>query len=110
MTIFLSTWYHNEIGLTIKPNTTERVVFARTRTGPEATVNTVYESVPSGTSTVTLFIKAEPAKYSLGYAIGKGQAKYIASLESKWLQAFVKGCVYTQCRAIGTPEADLCYY
>lgn len=91
VTIFLSTWYHNEIGVTIKPNSTQRVIVAKTRTGDNAMLSTTYaEDIPAK-GKVKLFIKATTANYSLGYAVGNDEPKYIASLDAGWLQAFVAG-------------------
>ncbi|KDQ06841.1 glycoside hydrolase family 43 protein [Botryobasidium botryosum FD-172 SS1] len=90
LTIFLSNWYHNEIGITLHPNTTQRALVAKTRTGPEATLTTTYtEDIPDGA--ITLLIKAEPKTYSLGYALENQEPVWVTSLESRWLQAFVTG-------------------
>ena len=92
MTIFLSIWYHNEIAITLHPETGARTIVAKTRSGPDATLTTTYAAIPAQ-GAVKLFIKAEPDKYSLGYALGNVEPKYITTVESKWLQAYVQGCV-----------------
>ncbi|RPB00237.1 hypothetical protein L873DRAFT_1835111 [Choiromyces venosus 120613-1] len=65
-TVFFSIRYHNEVGITLHSTTKQRVLFIKTRS----------VGIPSGP--VKLFIKAEPTKYSLGYAVGNGQPNYIA--------------------------------
>lgn len=90
MTIFLSIHYHNEIAVTQHPETKKRVVVAKTRSGPDGALTTTYSEIPE-TGTVRLYIKAEPSKYSLGYAVGKDQPKYTAVVENRWLQAFLPG-------------------
>jgi beta-xylosidase len=90
-TVFLSIQYHNEIAVMLHPNdTSRRVVTAQTRTGPDATLNQTYYDIPS-TGSVSLFIKAERASYSLGFAIGNEEPKYVATFGSEWLQAFLPG-------------------
>jgi beta-xylosidase len=91
ITIYLSIHYHNEIGITINPGSNKTAVFATTRSGENAIVNTTYVDLPSGVNEAGFFIKAEANQYSLGYAIGNNQPRYIASVESKWLQAYLKG-------------------
>lgn len=84
VTIYLSIWYHDEIAVTTHPeDTNRRVVVARTRSGPEVTVNETYRDIPSE-GTVKLFIKAERDKYSLGYALSSNEPDYIAVVDSKW--------------------------
>lgn len=90
MTIFLSIHYHNEIAVTLHPETKKRVVVAKTRSGPDGALTTTYSEIPE-TGTVRLYIKAEPSKYSLGYAVGKDQPKYTAEVQNRWLQAFLPG-------------------
>lgn len=90
LTVFLSTWYHNEIGITLHPNTGFRTIFAKIRTGANAELTITYADI-STSGPVKLFIKAEPHQYSLGYSVGSGEPIYIASLDSRWLQAFVSG-------------------
>ncbi|PVF95824.1 hypothetical protein CPB86DRAFT_557116 [Serendipita vermifera] len=90
VTLFLSIWYHNEIGLTLHPETNVRTIFAKTRTGANAQLTTTYAPI-AATGSVKLFIKAEPHQYSLGYSVGGANATYIATVENKWLQTFVQG-------------------
>lgn len=100
LSIFLSTWYHNEIGVTIDPSTNKTVIFATARSGELAQPSTMTvpwpENIEIG-APVTLSIRASEDKYELGYSFGGDQTKYIASVESKWLQSFVKGWVGGQC-------------
>ncbi|CAE6480973.1 unnamed protein product, partial [Rhizoctonia solani] len=91
VTIYLSIHYHNEIGITINPGSNNAAIFATTRSGENATANTTYVDLPSGVNEARLFIKAEPSKYSLGYAVGNASPTYIASVESRWLQSYLKG-------------------
>jgi beta-xylosidase len=91
LTIYLSIHYHNEIGITINPSSNKTAIFATTRSGELATTNTTYVDLPGGTNEAQLFIKAEPDQYSFGYAIGNAPPTYFASVESKWLQAYLKG-------------------
>ncbi|ELU43547.1 beta-xylosidase [Rhizoctonia solani AG-1 IA] len=91
ITIYLSIHYHNEIGITINPGSNKTAIFATTRSGENATANTTYVDLPNGVNEARLFIKAEPSKYSLGYATGNGEPTYIASVDSKWLQAYLQG-------------------
>lgn len=88
--MFLSTWYHNEIAITINPNTSSRAIVAKTRTGENADLTVTYDDLVD-TGPVKLFVKAETDQYSLGYAVGNADPKYIARLDSQWLQAFVSG-------------------
>lgn len=90
VTIFLSIHYHNEIAITLHPETKKRVIAAKTRMGVNASLNTTYAEIPE-TGTVKLYIKAEPSKYSLGYATGNGKPIYIAEVENRWLQAYLPG-------------------
>lgn len=90
MTVFLSIWYHNEIAITLHPDTGLRTIVTKTRSGPDAVLSTTYAAIPAQ-GAVKLFIKAEADKYSLGYAVGNADAKYIATVESRWLQAYVQG-------------------
>lgn len=90
MTIFLSIFYHNEIAVTIHPETKKRTVVAKTRSGTNGALNTTYSDIPE-TGAVKLYIKAESSKYSLGYAVGENQPKYIAEIENRWLQASLPG-------------------
>lgn len=83
-TVYLSIWYHDEIAVTAHPdNADQRVVVARTRSGPEVTVNETYRDIPCK-GTVKLFLKAQRGKYSLGYAVGSGQPEYIAEVSNRW--------------------------
>ncbi|KAF8607491.1 hypothetical protein BDV93DRAFT_435080 [Ceratobasidium sp. AG-I] len=91
LTIYLSIHYHNEVGVTINPNSNKTAVFATTRSGELATANTTYVDLPDGTGTARLFIKAGPSQYSFGYAVGTAAPTYIASVDSKWLQAYLSG-------------------
>lgn len=93
LTVYLSSQYHNEIGLTQDPSSNKTVIFANTRTGPNATLATTYAEVLNGRTTAKFFIKAEPNQYSLGYSLGEEEPIYIASVANKWLQAFVQGYV-----------------
>jgi beta-xylosidase len=103
-TIFLSLHYHNNIAITINPETDKPSIVARTRSGKNADLKETWEDLPSGYSgPVRLFIKAEREKYSLGYSLltkagggkkGKeewSETKYLAEVESKWLQAWLEG-------------------
>lgn len=90
ITVFLSIWYHNEVGITLHPETNARTVFVTTRTGPDVDVTTTYATIPANGS-VNLFIKAEPNQYSLGYSVGSANATYIATVENQWLQSFPAG-------------------
>ncbi|KAG8738954.1 hypothetical protein FRC12_016485, partial [Ceratobasidium sp. 428] len=65
--------------------------FATTRSGELATAKTTYVDLPDGVHSAQLFIKAEPGQYSFGYSTGAELPKYIASVESKWLQAYLSG-------------------
>ncbi|KAG8698470.1 hypothetical protein FRC09_007212, partial [Ceratobasidium sp. 395] len=91
VTIYLSIHYHNEVGITINPNSNKTAVFATTRSGELATAKTTYVDLPDGVHSAQLFIKAEPGQYSFGYSTGAELPKYIASVESKWLQAYLSG-------------------
>lgn len=95
LTIFLSNQYHNEIGVAINPINNKTAIFASTRTGTTANLTTVWADLPKGADQdgVNLFIKAEPAQYSLGYAAKGGKPKYIATVANTWLQSFVEGSV-----------------
>lgn len=90
ITVFLSIWYHNEVGITLHPDTKERTLFVKTRTGPNADLTTKYVPL-TRPGPVKLFIKAEPNQYSLGYAVGPGPAKYLAQVDNQWLQSYVQG-------------------
>ncbi|EUC64042.1 glycoside hydrolase family 43 protein [Rhizoctonia solani AG-3 Rhs1AP] len=91
ITIYLSIFFHDEIGLTINPNTNKTAIFVTTRTGNLATENKTFVDLPDGTSEVSLYIQALPDKYNFGYALGNDVPKYIASVESKWLAAKIDG-------------------
>jgi beta-xylosidase len=91
LTIFLSIHYHNEVGITINPNSNKSAIFATIRSGELATASTTYVDLADGIHSAQLFIKAEPTQYSFGYSVGSGSPKYIASVESKWLQAYLAG-------------------
>ncbi|CAE6350245.1 unnamed protein product [Rhizoctonia solani] len=91
VTIYLSIHYHNEVGITINPGSNKTAIFATTRSGESAIADTTYVDLPNGVNEARLFIKAEANKYSLGYAVGNNEPTYIASVESKWLQAYLKG-------------------
>ncbi|KAL5633147.1 hypothetical protein ACGC1H_003593 [Rhizoctonia solani] len=91
VTIYLSIHYHNEIGITINPGSNHTAIFATTRSGENATANTTYVDLPNGVNEARLFIQAGPSKYSLGYAVGDANPTYIASVESRWLQSYLKG-------------------
>ncbi|KAJ1304788.1 hypothetical protein OPQ81_005924 [Rhizoctonia solani] len=91
ITIYLSIFFHNEIGLTINPSTNKTAIFATTRTGNLATENKTYVDLPDGTNEATLYIQALPDKYNLGYAIGTDAPKYITSVQNKWLAAKIDG-------------------
>lgn len=83
-TIYLSIWYHNEVAVTLHPNdTSRRAVVARTRSGPEVTINETYHDIPQD-GTVKLFIKAQREKYLLGYTIGNDQPQYVAKVDGRW--------------------------
>ncbi|KAG8742352.1 hypothetical protein FRC10_001633 [Ceratobasidium sp. 414] len=90
-TIYLSIHYHNEIGITISPNSNKTAIFATTRSGELAVAKTTYVDLPDGVHSAQLFIKAEPSQYLFGYSVGSGAPNYIASVESKWLQAYLSG-------------------
>ncbi|KAG8720286.1 hypothetical protein FRC08_000646 [Ceratobasidium sp. 394] len=90
-TIYLSIHYHNEIGITINPSSDKTAIFATTRSGELAVANTTYVDLPDGVHSAQLFIKAEASQYSFGYSVGLDTPKYIASVESKWLQAYLSG-------------------
>jgi len=82
--VYLSPAFHDEIGVTRHPaDETRRVVFARTASGENVTISTVYEDIPKQ-GTVKLFIRALRDKYELGYSVGQGDPKYIAGVENKW--------------------------
>uniref|UniRef100_A0A0W0GE21 Beta-xylosidase C-terminal Concanavalin A-like domain-containing protein n=1 Tax=Moniliophthora roreri TaxID=221103 RepID=A0A0W0GE21_MONRR len=81
LTVFLSTWYHNEIGITIRPDTNATVLYTETRTGPLAALNTTYHNLPSEDG-MTLGIEALPEGYKLGFSTEEG---------NQWLQAHVEG-------------------
>lgn len=94
------------MGITLHPNTSKPVVFANTRTGPDATLSTVYspegglnaKEVEAG---VTLFIRAKPEGYDLGYVLGNvnydtlkvEKITWLASVANEWLQAYPEGYV-----------------
>nr|XP_036575078.1 Non-reducing end alpha-L-arabinofuranosidase BoGH43A 2 [Colletotrichum truncatum]KAF6781588.1 Non-reducing end alpha-L-arabinofuranosidase BoGH43A 2 [Colletotrichum truncatum] len=91
--IYLSIHYHNEIALAYSNNTGKRAVLVRTRTGPDATINTTYvedEDVANG-GPVKLFIEAKDTGYRLGYSTGCKAPRWLASVENRWLQSYVKG-------------------
>ncbi|CAE6511811.1 unnamed protein product, partial [Rhizoctonia solani] len=91
ITIYLSIFFHDEIGLTINPNTNKNAVFVKTRTGNLATENKTFVDLPDGTHEVSLYIQAQPDKYSFGYAVGTGAPNYIVSVDSKWLASKMDG-------------------
>ncbi|KAF3936558.1 Beta-xylosidase [Dactylella cylindrospora] len=90
VTSFLSVWIHQDIIVTLHPDTGKRVVAAVTRTGKEPVETTIYKEIPSR-GTVKLYIKCEASKYSLGYAVGNGKVNYIASVSNKWMQSYPQG-------------------
>lgn len=88
---FLSIWIHQDIVITLHPETGKRVVAATTRTGKEPVEKTVYREIPE-TGTVKLWIKCESDKYSLGYSLGHDRnPTYIASLSNQWMQSYPDG-------------------
>ncbi|KAL7269813.1 hypothetical protein RUND412_007504 [Rhizina undulata] len=93
-TIFLSVHYHNEIALTLHPLTSARTIVTKTRSGPDATLNTTYHPVPED-GTVRLYIKATRETYFLGYFVpGEGKeevVEWVAEVGSMWLQAHLVG-------------------
>ncbi|KAB2569079.1 Non-reducing end alpha-L-arabinofuranosidase BoGH43B [Lasiodiplodia theobromae] len=94
VSVYLSIHYHDEIAVTVSNVTGRRAVVTHVRSGPEATLNTTYhedEEVALGQTPVRLFIEAKEAGYRFGYAVGEGEPKYVASVENKWLQAYVEG-------------------
>ncbi|KAF3315975.1 hypothetical protein TWF173_002756 [Orbilia oligospora] len=91
VTAFLSTWLHQDIVITLHPETGKRVVAATTRTGKEPVAKTTYVEIPE-TGTVKLWIKCEADKYTLGYSLGHDRkATWVASAESKWMQSYPSG-------------------
>jgi beta-xylosidase len=111
---YLSIHYHQDIGVTISNVTGHRCVVTHTRTGPNATLNTTYHEDPAvaAGAPVELFIKADSDQYHLGYSVEQPQyphppenggtddkapapaakkVTYLASMDSRWLQAFVDG-------------------
>ncbi|KAK7034016.1 hypothetical protein VNI00_012447 [Paramarasmius palmivorus] len=93
ITVFLSTWYHNEVGLTVDPSANTTVLYTETRTGPLATLNTTFYDYPvSEADGVVLGIKASPDGYELGISFGEeGEWSWLASVENRWLQTYVEG-------------------
>ncbi|KAG8761052.1 hypothetical protein FRC11_014420 [Ceratobasidium sp. 423] len=91
ITIYLSIFFHDEIGLSINPDTNKTAIFTTTRTGNLATQNKTYVDLPDGTDEATLYIQALPDKYNFGYAIGTEEPKYIASISNWWLAAKIDG-------------------
>ncbi|KAI5803985.1 glycosyl hydrolase [Peziza echinospora] len=103
LTLYLNLHYHNEIAITLNPQTNKTAVVSKIRAGVQANLTTTYlEELPTNyQGTVKLLIKAEPEKYTLGYATREiaengttgefGEIKWVGEVESKWLQAFVQG-------------------
>lgn len=91
ITVYLSIHYHNEIAVTLHPDdSSKRVVVAKTRTGQDATLNATYYDIPAD-GPVGLFIDAKTDGYMLGYSVDGGDPTYVASVENRWLQAYVAG-------------------
>ncbi|KAK1998116.1 family 43 glycosyl hydrolase [Colletotrichum falcatum] len=91
--VYLSVHYHNEIAVGYSNDTGRRCIVARTRTGPDATLNTTYvedEEVGSG-APVRLFIEAKDVGYRLGYSTCSNAPRWLASVENRWLQSYVQG-------------------
>jgi beta-xylosidase len=90
VTLFLSIHFHNEIAITAHPETGARTIVAKTRTGRDAKLETTYHAIPPS-GPVKLHIKASTSKYELGFAAGTDGVKWVAEVESRWLQTYLEG-------------------
>lgn len=82
--------------MTINPNTNATAVFVATRSGPAANLTTVYHDLAKGEAEkkgVTLYIKAEPDVYSLGYVTAAGNTTVLGTVANTWLQSYLPGFV-----------------
>ncbi|KAF8706013.1 glycosyl hydrolase 43 family, partial [Rhizoctonia solani] len=91
LTIYLSIFFHDEIGLTMNPSTNKTAIFTKTRTGDLAVENTTFVDLPDGTDEASLYIEAKPDRYNFGYAIGTDAPKYITTVQNKWLASKIDG-------------------
>ncbi|QRW21669.1 glycoside hydrolase family 43 protein [Rhizoctonia solani] len=91
LTIYLSIFFHDEIGLTMNPSTNKTAIFTKTRTGDLAVENTTFVDLPDGTDEALLYIEARPDRYNFGYAIGTDAPKYITTVQNKWLASKIDG-------------------
>lgn len=95
ITIYLSIHFHNTIAIGINPGTGRPSIIARTRSNKTADVATKYEDLPADwnlNNPVFLSIRGTADKFELGYTLSRGgNIRWIASVESRWLQEAKEG-------------------
>ncbi|CAH0024843.1 unnamed protein product [Clonostachys rhizophaga] len=85
ISIYLSELSHQDVGVKGCNNTTGLCVYSQTMingTTQEKEISLGLNTIPRN---ITLYIRAQPLSYTLGYSIKEGETTWIDEVSSKWL-------------------------